>query len=147
MSEVLITYNNAIHSATKHTPFELFNGRTHIFNQAIKFNSEHDYLTKLNEFREKLYPTVAEKLSNNVIKRTLKLNETRTDPITLQPDTLILRKENRRNKITPRFSIHKVKHDKGRTLITTENQKLHKSKIRKIVRKKGKNNLLNTDDN
>lgn len=75
------------------------------------------------------------------------MNETRTDPITLQPDTLILRKENRRNKITPRFSIHKVKHDKGRTLITTKNQKLHKSKIRKIVLKKGKNNLLNTDDN
>lgn len=87
MSEVLITYNNAIHSATKHTPFELFNGRTHIFNQAIKFISEHDYLTKLNEFREKLYPIVAEKLSNDVTKRTLKLNETRTDPITLQPDT------------------------------------------------------------
>jgi len=132
---------------TKHTPFKLFNGRTHVFNQAVKFNSEHDYLTKLNEFREKLYPIVAEKLSNDVTKRTLKLNETRTDPITLQPDTLILRKENRRNQITPRFSIHKVKRDKGSTLITS-NQKLHKSKIRKIVlRKEKSNNLSNTDDN
>lgn len=86
-----------------------------------------------------MYPLVTEKLSNDVVKRTLKLNENRKDPMDLQPDTLVLRKENRRNKTTPRFSIHNVKHDKGRTLITTRNQKLHKSKIRKIVlKKKGK---------
>lgn len=105
-------------------------------------------MTKLNEFREKLYPIITKKLSNDIIKRTLKSNETRTDPITLEPHTLILRKENRRNKITFRFSIHKVKRDKGHTLITTKNQKLLKSKIRKIVLKKKKsNNLPNTDDN
>lgn len=86
-----------------------------------------------------MYPLVTEKLSNDVVKRTLKLNENREDPMDLQPDTLVLRKENRRNKTTPRFSIHNVKHDKGRTHITTRNQKLHKSKIRKIVlKKKGK---------
>lgn len=90
MSEALITYNNAIHSATKHTPFELFSGHTHIFNQTIKFNSE---------FREKLYPLATKKLSNGVVKRTLKLNETRTDPIDTQSDTLVVRKENRRNKM------------------------------------------------
>jgi len=48
--ETQTTYNNAIHSATKYTTFELFSGRTHVFNKTIDYNTEHDYLQRLNEF-------------------------------------------------------------------------------------------------
>lgn len=52
LTETFITYNNAIHSATKLTPYELFLGRTHVFQQTIKFDDEHDYLQKFNEFQK-----------------------------------------------------------------------------------------------
>lgn len=96
MSETLITYNSAIHSATEHTPFELFTGRTHTFENNTKFSNEHDYLVKLNEFKQKIYPLIADKLSEKALQRTLKINETRTPPATLEPETLVLRKENRK---------------------------------------------------
>lgn len=108
LTETLITYNNSIHSATKHTPYELFSGRTHIFNQNIEFNNEHDYLEKLNTFREKLYPTIKNKLTNDAKERTERLNKNRVEPNTLEPNDTILRKENRRNKTTPKFSMHRV---------------------------------------
>lgn len=61
LTETLITYNNEIHSTTKLTPFELFTGKTHLFNRTIEYKDEHDYLIKLNEFRNKLYSEVLEK--------------------------------------------------------------------------------------
>lgn len=134
MSETVITYNNAIHSTTKHTPFELFNGRTHLFEKTIIPNNEHDYLNKLNTFQDKLYSEIKEKLSTNVQQRTEKLNTSRGEPTTVQPNSTIFRKENRRNKLTPRFSLHRTAKDKGKTLVTTRNQKIHKSKIRKIFK-------------
>lgn len=64
LSETLITYNNnAVHSATKLTPFELFSGRTHIFNKNITFDNYYDYLTKLNTFRKDLYPKIKKHLN------------------------------------------------------------------------------------
>lgn len=138
LTETLITYNNAIHSATKLTPYELFTGKTHSFNKNIEFSNEHDYLDKLHTFQEKLYPTVKEKLETIVKTRTEKLNESRTDPTTTEPNDIVLRKENRRNKVTPRFSLHQVANDHGTTLTTIKRQKLHKSKIRKLILKRKK---------
>jgi len=57
----------------------------------------------------------------------------RTDPPDLPVGISILRKENRRNKITPRFSKRKVLLDSGVTLRTIRKQKLHKQKIRKTT--------------
>jgi len=51
LSEAFITYNNAIHSATKLTPQELFTGRTQDFLNNVTFNNEHDYLQKINAFQ------------------------------------------------------------------------------------------------
>lgn len=81
LTETLITYNNAIHSATKLTPYELFTGRTHSFNKNTEFSTEHDYLEILHTSQSELYPIVKEKLETILKTRTEKLNENREDPI------------------------------------------------------------------
>jgi len=65
----------------------------------------------------------------------LTLKYDREPPILVEENNTIYRKENRRNKITPRFSLHKVERDRGITLITTRGQKLHKQKIRKHIKR------------
>lgn len=75
LTETLITYNNAIYSATNLTPYELFTGRTHSFNKNTEYITVHDYLEKLHTFQSKLYPIVKEKLETIVKTRTEKLNE------------------------------------------------------------------------
>lgn len=133
LSETLLTYNNAIHSSTKYTPFELFTGRTHIFEQTIKYDNNHEYLQKLNFFQSKLYQEVKEMLHTNTKNNLDKLNKHRKSAASVSTNDSIFRKENRRNKLTPRFSKHKVLQDNGNTLITTRSQKIHKSKIRRTT--------------
>jgi len=133
LTETFITYNNSIHSATKHTPHELFTGRTHTFNKEIKLNNEHDYLQQLNAFREKLYAQVQKDTIEQKTSRTQNLNLNRAQPVETKPDDIIFRKENRRNKLTARFTKHTVLEDLGDTLITKKRQKLHKSKIKKRI--------------
>lgn len=133
LTEVLTTYNNAIHSSTNHTPFQLFHGRTHMFEKTVTYDNHHDYLSKLNQFRQTLYPQIQQHLQITTDKRLAKLNVDRETPIPVEENNTIYRKENRRNKTTPRFSLHNVERDRGLTLITTRGQKLHKQKIRKHV--------------
>lgn len=130
LSESLITYNNAIHSATKLTPFELFHGRTYKFDRDATFENEHDYLKKLNEFQEILYPSIKEKLETEVNNRIDRLNQNRQEPTNFEENETVFRKECRRNKLTPRFTKHKIKKDKKITLITSKNQKVHKARIK-----------------
>jgi len=73
-----------------------------------KFDNEHDYLLKLNEFQTTLYPSLKRHMEVATKRRIDRLNENRTDPPDLPVGTSIFCKENRRNKITPRFSKHTV---------------------------------------
>lgn len=59
------------------------------------------------------------------------MNENRTDEIEIEEWDRIFRKENRRNKIRPRFTIHKVSRVHGPTFVASSGQKIQKSKIRK----------------
>lgn len=122
LTETFITYNNAIHSATKLTPYELFSGRTHVFQQTIKFDDEHDYLQKLNEFQKTIYPKVCELVQNNKVHNIGKLNQERKDAIQVETEDVVFRKENRRNKLTPRFSKQTVNTDEGVTFTTNKRQ-------------------------
>jgi len=63
--------------------------------------------------------------------RIAKSNEDRNPPIALEVGTTVFRKENRRNKLTPRFKKHTVKDDKGLTFISHKDQKIHKEKIKR----------------
>lgn len=131
LSEILITYNNSIHSATKLTPYELFYGRTHVFNRNIKYTSQHEYLEKLKIFQNELYALIKNKLETETQSRIDKLNLNRENPDTLEKDEEVYRKECRRNKLTPRFSKHRVKSNRKVTIITYTNKKIHKSKIKR----------------
>lgn len=131
LSEVIFTYNNAIHSATKLTPFELFYGRTYNFEKTLSYNSEHDYLNRLQEFQNDLHKIIKDKLSMDTDKRIKKLNANREEPEDLTENQTIYRRESGRNKMTPRFSKRVVKENKKVTLITSNNQKLHKAKIKR----------------
>lgn len=59
--EVIMTYNNSIHTATKLTPFELFYGRTLLFEKDLNYNTNHEYLQQLKEFQSKLYQSIEKK--------------------------------------------------------------------------------------
>lgn len=131
LNEVITTYNNAIHSSTKYTPFELFYGRTYKFNKNIKHNNLHEYLERLREFRDKLYPEIKTKLEEVSRKKLEKLNMNRNDPETVNEGSIIYRRECRRNKLTRRFSRQKVKKDNHITILTNNNKKTHKAKIKK----------------
>lgn len=134
LNETIITYNNSIHSATKLTPYELFYGRTHTFNKNLKYNNTHEYLRKLNEFQEQLYPTIKVQLEKKAANNIEKLNKGRDEPIQFQENTTVYRKECRRNKLTPRFSKHKIKENKKVLVITHKNKKLHKSKLKRKLK-------------
>jgi len=134
LDEAFITYNNAIHSATKLTPQELFTGRTHNFLNTVSFNNEHEYLQKINAFQAELYPKIKERVQQEKNKRIEAANVDRQNPVTVQPGDIIFRKENRRDKLTPRFSKHKVMGDNGLTLTSTKPQKIHKEKIRRLTK-------------
>lgn len=129
--DTIFTYNNAIHSATKYTPFELFYGRPYTFTQNISCNEEHDYITKITKFQEDFFPKIKKHLENTTSKRIDKLNTFRNKPEERNSNELIFRKECRRNKLTPRFSKHRVKNNNKVTIITAENKKVHKSRIKK----------------
>lgn len=75
LTEALITYNNAIHSSTGHTPYELFFGRPYKFYKETNTFSQHEYLDKLNEFLNKLYPDIKEKVQEITRRRIDNLNE------------------------------------------------------------------------
>lgn len=130
LNETLTTYNNAIHTATKLTPFELLYGRTSKFNNSIEYVSEHDYLNKLNQYKNELYPSIKARLEEISNKNIDKLNSNREDPVELTENEVVFRKECRRNKVTPRFSKQKVKKNNKITIITSKNQKIHKSKLK-----------------
>lgn len=129
--EVIMTYNNSIHTATKLTPFELFYGRTPAFEKDLKYNTQHEYLQQLKDFQNNLHELIKEKLTHDTDKRIERLNQNREEPEILMENDNIYRKECKRNKLTPRFSKRVVKRNNRVTLLTLDNQKLHKSKIKK----------------
>lgn len=129
--ETLITYNNAIHSTTKHTPYELFFGRPYKFTQTLQFTNEHDYLTQLNTFLDELYPKIQEQVQDATKTRIEKLNAVRDTPDDIDENQIVFRKEAKRNKLTPRFSKQTaIKNDKF-TILTKGLKKIHKCRLRK----------------
>jgi len=78
----------------------------------------------------KIKTQLEEKMNHTIDK----LNKDRTQPASLRTDDVIFRRENRRNKLTPRFSEHKVLKDNKITLISTRKQKLHKAKIKNRIK-------------
>ena len=64
-------------------------------------------------------------------RRISKLNTNRENAEAVEENTEIYRKECRRNKLTPRFSKHKIRTNGKVTVTTTSDRKIHKSKIKR----------------
>ena len=131
LTETLITYNNAIHSTIKLTPHEVFTGKTFKFLKESEFNNEHEYLQKLNEFQAQLYPLIKNRIQNLIDKNISKLNKNREEPPEFNENDQVYRKENRRNKLTRRFTKHRVKQNNRVTFLTHRDQKIHKGKVKR----------------
>lgn len=129
--KAFITYNNAIHSSTGHTPYELFFGRPYKFMKSLNFSNEHDYLSKLNTFLDELYPEIQEKVQNVTKNRIESLNEHRENPEDTTDGQIVFRKEAGRNKLSPRFSKHIVQKNNKVTIVTRGQKKIHKCRLRK----------------
>lgn len=134
LTEVIITYNNSIHSTTKLTPYELFYGRTYKFNKDITSNNVHEYLEKLKRFKNELYPAVQRKMEELACRNIERLNIDRNEPEQFNEEETVFRKECRRNKLTPRFTKHKIHRNHRVTIITKDNKKIHKSRIKRKKR-------------
>lgn len=91
----------------------------------MTFNNEHDYLQIINTFQAEVYPKVKEMVESQKVRRIEAANMDRQEPDPAQVDNTIFRRENRRDKLTPWFSKHKVLDDNALTLTTTKPQKIH----------------------
>jgi len=125
---------NGQYTPVRNCSFELFSGRTHVFEREINFDTEREFIRKLNAYQEEMYKEVKDRLERQKQERTRKLNEGRKEPMELEKGDVVHRKENRRNKLTPRFTEHTVDEDNGVTFVTKRKQKIHKSKIKKRIK-------------
>lgn len=132
VDEALITYNNSIHSTTKLTPFELITGH---YNRATPFPTNphpltaQDYLQQHKEEYDALAKLAYDrslKLKQNVIE---KLNQKRKEPPDFAPNEVVYEAENRRNKLAPKFTQHRVEKNNKVTIISNK-RKVHKQKIK-----------------
>lgn len=97
-----------------------------MFNNEITFDTE--YLQRLNVFQNTLYPMVKAQLQKKIQNtRIQNLNKDRVQPIAVNSDDIVFRKEYWRNKLRPRFSKHRVVRDNKINLISARKQKLHKA--------------------
>jgi len=119
---------NGQYTPVRNCSFELFSGRTHVFEREINFDTEREFIRKLNAYQEEMYKEVKDRLERQKQERTRKLNEGRKEPMELEKGDVVHRKENRRNKLTPRFTEHTVDEYNGVTLVTKRyiNKKLKK---------------------
>lgn len=132
IDEILLKYNNSIHSETKHKPFELFTGRTQSFLEKYESVKSHDYLEAILNHQNELNNLVSDREQVRKESRIAKLNEGRDEPATYEPEQVVFIKETqRRNKSQAPFKTDKIEKDLGPNVLITKNKKIHKSKIKK----------------
>lgn len=132
MLNSLIIYNNTIHSATQLTPIELKNGhysKNELFSHH-KSDKLHDYIKKQREQYQSLCKIIQQKNLQNKQAIINKRNSDRIQPPEFRIDDIIYEKDNRRNKLAPRFTKNQVQKNNKITVINQNNRKIHKSKIK-----------------
>lgn len=135
MNETLITYNNSIHSVIKMTPFELKNGhisKPEIFPDKLPDKNPNDYLKDHKKNCEQLYNLIHMRNSKEKEALITQRNKNRIEPKTFLENETIYEKDNRRNKLSPRFQKHHVKKN-NRVTLTTNKRKVHKAKVKHLL--------------
>lgn len=132
IDEVMLKYNNSIHSETKYKPFELFTGRTESFLDRYEAVKQHDYLEAIFNYQNELNRLVSDREQTRKEIRTNKLNENRKEPENYDPNQIVYIKETqRRTKSQPPFKKGKIETDLGPNVIIAKNKKIHKGKLKK----------------
>lgn len=141
LSKSITTYNNAIHSVTKYTPFELFFGRKYDAN--FERNRE-----SLETHRQKLYDEVNGRVLEAKTKLIEKLNKGREEAIQFEPNDEVFEIALRlNNKLTPKFKATKVKTNLDKNFIDIKDRKIHKQKIKRPLKLQIRNNSnIHPDD-
>lgn len=129
MNQAILSYNNAIHSTTKLTPFELLKG--HYAKIKTDFTSEIDYLAQHTETFEQLCNEIYENTLTKKTKLINKLNSKRKPVVAIRPNQFVFVKKKRRSKLKPPYRKLKVLNDKG-LIINTPEGKVHKTKIKRL---------------
>lgn len=135
MSECIITYNNAIHSTTKYTPFELIHGHINQntpFNYQVDFTSKQEYVEHHKKNYDKLLNLIKQR--NSRIKDIVlnKENPQRTKPPDYTEGQTVYIKDNRRNKLARKFTKEQVTKN-NKITIFTKRGKAHKNKIKHVL--------------
>jgi hypothetical protein len=120
MNYAIIGYNNAIHSVTGHTPFEVLKGHlesTHPFDLTDgKIIS--NYIQNHKEKTNIIYNQIKEKLNNNKEILISKLNENRETPKEFKTNDPAYITTKERNKAKPKFIKTNVLSDQNDKLVT-----------------------------
>lgn len=128
LHSTLIEISTSLASENSTTPGE------ELFNAIRQYNSTIHSSTGLKPevvfFNREKYTEIKEILQNNQEKLLLYHNKGRRN-ITYKPGDIIYSKTDRRNKIAKRYNQHKVKEDRGDTILTTRGKIIHKDNIRK----------------
>ena len=128
LHSTLIEISTSLASENNTTPGE------ELFNAIRQYNSTIHSSTGLKPevvfFNREKYPEIKEILQNNQEKLLLYHNKGRKN-ITYKPGDIIYSRTDRRNKIAKRYNQHKVKEDRGDTILTARGKIIHKDSIRK----------------
>lgn len=136
MTDVIITYNNTIHSTTKMTPLELKNGhytKLTIFPEANPNLTLDEHIQDHNNQYKNLCTEITKHAHDNKVKVIERLNKIRIPPKSIHTNDIVYEKLKHRNKHMPRFKRHVVKKNNKITITNDHNKRIHKNKIKRII--------------
>lgn len=129
LHNAVLSYNNAIHSSTKYTPFEIQTGK--IYLEPLKQNeiiSETEYINTIKRNYQQINKNLHDKMHANKTLIIERLNENRNDPPSVDPEQ-IYELDNRRNKLANRYQRTTLTKE-NKITIETPKSKVHKGKLK-----------------
>ena len=132
MNHAIIGYNNAIHSVTGYTPFEVIKGHINTGNpfELSDKNIITDYIQNHKDKVKLLCDNIKRTSENKKEHIIQNLNAKREEPVTYKPNETVYVKTKNRNKAKPKFNQTFAIADNSNKL-TTKQGAYHKSCIKK----------------